>query len=169
MRLGVNLSPRQLASDDVLDVVAGALHRTGLEPARLVLEVTEGVLVDDAGIARLTRLRKQGVRIAVDDFGTGYSSLSYLRRLPLDIVKLDRSFVHGMADDPSQQALVDAVLLVCARLGLDVVAEGIETEAERAALSARGCRVGQGYLFGRPQSAAALAPALTNAPARLAN
>lgn len=153
LRVGVNLSPRQLGDDAVLDVVAGALRRSGLDPTRLVLEITESLLVDDAALARLTRLRELGARIAVDDFGTGYSSLSYLRRLPLDIVKLDRTFVRGMASDRSRQALVDAVILLCDRLFLDVVAEGVETEAERTALVDRGCRVGQGYLFARPQPA----------------
>ncbi len=160
LRVGVNVSPRQLDSDELLDLVQAALRSSGLEPERLVLEVTEGLLVHDDAIRRLTRLRDQGVRIAVDDFGTGYSSLSYLRRLPLDIVKLDRSFLRGMADDPAQLALIDGVLLVCDRLGLDVVAEGIETNAEHDALVERGCRVGQGYLFARPQPAAALSRTL---------
>ncbi|MDP9434953.1 MAG: EAL domain-containing protein [Actinomycetota bacterium] len=163
LRVGVNLSPRQLADDEVVETVGAALRRTGLDPARLVLEVTESLLVDDDAVRRLVRLHEQGVRIAVDDFGTGYSSLSYLRRLPLDIVKLDRSFVQGMAADRGQQALVDGILLVCKRLGLDVVAEGIETDAERGALLARGCRIGQGFLLARPAAAPGLSRALASA------
>jgi diguanylate cyclase (GGDEF)-like protein len=156
--VGVNLSARQVADPDMCEHVRGALADTGLDPARLTLEITESTLMEEAEapLRTLESLRAMGVRLALDDFGTGYSSLSYLRRFALDTLKVDRSFVRDLGEDPHATPLVEAVVSMASALGLDVVAEGIETEAQRSQLAALGCRYGQGYLLGRPQPAAAL-------------
>ncbi|WP_218566460.1 putative bifunctional diguanylate cyclase/phosphodiesterase [Vallicoccus soli] len=150
--MAVNLSPRQLGDDEVLTVVAGALAETGLAPQQLTLEVTEGVLVRDVDAAaeRLAGLRAMGVRIAIDDFGTGYAGLSYLRRLPVDTVKIDRSFVSGLAAGGDAAALVSSIVELARGLGLDVVAEGVETEAQASVLRDLRCHRAQGFLYARP-------------------
>jgi diguanylate cyclase (GGDEF)-like protein len=153
--VAVNLSPRQLSRSDVVADVATILRTTGLRPDKLCLEVTESILVEDADAARVTlvALKTLGVSIAMDDFGTGYSSLSHLRNLPVDIVKIDRSFVAGLGQNTGDAALVGAVLAMAQALGVITVAEGVETAEQAAFLRERGCDVGQGYLF-----APALAP-----------
>ncbi|WP_432483057.1 putative bifunctional diguanylate cyclase/phosphodiesterase [Kineococcus esterisolvens] len=155
LTVGVNLSALQLADDEVVDVVAGALRDSGLPARQLTLEITESLLVDDfAGTAaRLERLRELGVRIAIDDFGTGYSSLSYLRRLPVDIVKIDRSFVGDLTGGGSATTLVATIVELARSLGLDVIAEGVETEQQAGTLRALNCGLAQGYLYARPVSA----------------
>lgn len=152
--VAVNLSPRQLADAALLSDVDRALAG-GLDPALLTLEVTEGAFLADpeAAAATLHRLRRRGVRLSLDDFGTGYSSLAYLTRLPVDSVKIDKTFVDGVEADVGSRAVVTAVLALAGDLGLDVVAEGIETHGQREALLALGCRLGQGYLFARPAPA----------------
>ncbi len=156
--IGVNLSARQVADPDLCEHVRGALAVTGLDPSRLTLEITESTLMEEAEapLRTLEELRAMGVRLALDDFGTGYSSLSYLRRFALDTLKVDRSFVRDLGSDPHATPLVEAVVSMAGALGLAVVAEGVETEAQRAQLAALGCRYGQGYLLGRPEPAAAL-------------
>ncbi|SDG89311.1 putative bifunctional diguanylate cyclase/phosphodiesterase [Klenkia brasiliensis] len=151
-RVAVNVSAVQLADEGFVDVVAAALAASGLPAHLLVLEVTESVLADDvdAVCARLQAVRDLGVRIAIDDFGTGYSSLSYLRRLPVDIVKIDRSFVTDLARGGSATTLVASILELARSLSLDVVAEGVETPVQQVALAELGCSFAQGYLFGRP-------------------
>jgi diguanylate cyclase (GGDEF)-like protein len=151
-RVAVNVSPVQLADPHFVQIVRDALTDSGLPAQRLVLEVTESVLADDldAVSARLQELRDLGVRIAIDDFGTGYSSLSYLRRLPADIVKIDRSFVADLTRGGAAATLVASIVELSRSLSLDVVAEGVETEAQRATLVELGCAYAQGYLFGRP-------------------
>ena len=123
-----------------------------MPPARLTLEVTESsVMADPArATAVLHQLRDLGVRLSVDDFGTGYSSLSYLRQVPIDVLKIDKSFVDTASSSPRQQALVEGIVRLADTLGLVVVAEGIEGEAERDLLIRAGCPYGQGYLFARP-------------------
>jgi diguanylate cyclase len=164
--MAVNLSPRQLADDDVVATVRTALATSGLPPAQLTLEVTEGVLVRDvdAVVTQLRALRALGVRIAIDDFGTGYSSLSYLRRLPADIVKIDRSFVADLGSGGRSTTLVASIVELARSLHLEVVAEGVETPEQHAVLRGLDCSHAQGFLFGRPQAAgstshAALEPA----------
>ncbi|WP_323132133.1 putative bifunctional diguanylate cyclase/phosphodiesterase [Kineococcus indalonis] len=154
--IGVNLSAVQVADDAVVDVVADALRASGLPPEQLTLEITESLLVDDftCTAARLQKLRELGARIAIDDFGTGYSSLSYLRRLPVDIVKIDRSFVSDLAGGGSATTLVATIVELARSLGLDVIAEGVETEQQAGALRALNCDLAQGYLYARPLSAA---------------
>jgi diguanylate cyclase len=155
--IAVNLSPRQLADDDVVDLVARVLTTTGLPADQLTLEVTEGVLLRDVDqvVDQLRALRELGVRIAIDDFGTGYSSLSYLRRLPADIVKIDRSFVQDLGSEGRSTTLVASIIELARSLRLEVVAEGVETPEQHAVLGDLACSHAQGYLFGRPQPAPA--------------
>jgi diguanylate cyclase (GGDEF)-like protein len=167
LRMSVNLSPRQLMDDDVPALVAEALAETGFPADQLTLEVTEGVLVHDVErvVAQLHALRAVGVRIAIDDFGTGFSSLSYLRRLPADVLKIDRSFVMDLTDGGSSTSLVSSIIELARTLGLDVIAEGVETEAQRVALQGLQCVQAQGYLFARPQPADSFGGAFTAVPA----
>ena len=134
------------------------LQATGLDPRSLVLEITESILVkdSDATIATLRALKALGVRLAIDDFGTGYSSLSYLRQFPIDILKIDQSFVASLDGSADSSALVRSILDLSTTLRLDTVAEGIEETAQRDALRDLGARHGQGYLFARPMPAAAI-------------
>ncbi len=150
--ISVNLSARQYHGGDIEDTVMDTLAAAGLDPRRLQLEITESVLLDNP--ERLVTLRPAGVRIAIDDFGTGYSSLRYLRELAADVVKIDRSFVSGLQADEDLSVLVRAILMIAAQLGMEVVAEGVETEGERRRLLDLGCHRGQGYLFARPMPAA---------------
>jgi diguanylate cyclase (GGDEF)-like protein len=151
--LSVNVSPRQLRSG-IAATVADALAESGLDPRQLVLEVTETAFVDDdAEVDPLHELRALGVRIAVDDFGTGYSSLNYLRRLPVDVVKIDRSFVRELTHGSDDEALVDAIVRLCRALGMVVIAEGVETSGEASVLRGLGVPAAQGYLFARPAEA----------------
>jgi diguanylate cyclase len=154
--VAVNLSPRQLTDDDVVQAVGEALLASGLPAHQLTLEVTEGVLVRDVDqvVDQLRALRALGVRIAIDDFGTGYSSLSYLRRLPADIVKIDRSFVQELGAGGPSTTLVASIVELARSLHLDVVAEGVETTEQHAVLSSLRCSHAQGYLFGHPRPAA---------------
>jgi diguanylate cyclase (GGDEF)-like protein/PAS domain S-box-containing protein len=158
--VSVNLSARQLANPTIVEDVASALEGSGLPPERLWLELTETALFEeaDAPLPVLHELKELGVRLVLDDFGTGYSSLAYLQRFPLDALKIDRAFVAEMTQDPRAAALVEAIATMARSLGLTVVPEGIETEAQREALLALGCRYGQGFLFGRPQPGAAYGP-----------
>jgi diguanylate cyclase (GGDEF)-like protein/PAS domain S-box-containing protein len=152
LRLSVNLSPRQLLEPDLSDVVAEVLAETGFPVDRLTMEVTESVLVDEGPYATTTlrRLRELGVSLSIDDFGTGYSSLVYLRRLNADALKIDRSFVDGLGRDAEADAIVRTVIGLARSLGLDLVAEGVETEEQRRLLIELGCQFAQGYLFSRP-------------------
>jgi diguanylate cyclase (GGDEF)-like protein len=158
--VSVNLSPRQLSYPGIVDDVAAALERSGLDPSWLLLELTESALVEEADspLPVLEELKALGVALVLDDFGTGYSSLSYLQRFPLDGLKIDRAFVSDMTTDGRVAALVQAVVTMARTLGLTVVPEGIETEAQREALVELGCRYGQGFLFGRPAPSSELAP-----------
>jgi PAS domain S-box-containing protein len=151
----VNLSARDLTDEDLVARVAATLAASGLPPHALWLEVTETALARDAEVAvkTLERLRGLGVRLALDDFGTGFAHLVQLRRFPVQAVKIDRSFVSGMSSDASDAAIVRSVISLGRELGLTIVAEGVETEAERARLVDLGCDLAQGFLFGRPQPA----------------
>jgi diguanylate cyclase (GGDEF)-like protein/PAS domain S-box-containing protein len=148
----VNVSPVQFRRPDFVQLVATGLDEAGVDPHRLVLEITEtGLMTDvEANVTTLAELRNTGVRIAIDDFGTGYSSISYLKRLPVDLVKIDKSLVDGVATEPGVWALVQAILGLISAVGLETVAEGIEVSAQVAHLEALGCTRGQGYYFARP-------------------
>ena len=151
LMLAVNASGHTLQDPDVAERMLDVLREEGLDPSRIVLELTEGILIDDEMVgSRLQRLRAAGVRVALDDFGTGWSSLAYLRRFPVDILKLDRSFVAGLGSGPAGEAVPAAVLQLASSLQLEVVAEGVETPEQAAALRQLGCRQAQGYLLGRP-------------------
>jgi diguanylate cyclase (GGDEF)-like protein/PAS domain S-box-containing protein len=148
----VNLSGRQLSHPDLIEDVATVLAETGIEPGCVVLEITESVLMEDVESSRSTldALKALGVRIVVDDFGTGYSSLAYLRRFPVDMLKIDQSFISGLGDDPSDTAIVAAVVSLAHTLGLEAVAEGVETEQQLAELRRLDCDHAQGYLMAKP-------------------
>jgi diguanylate cyclase (GGDEF)-like protein/PAS domain S-box-containing protein len=155
VRISVNVSPRQLARGDLAVTVGRILHETGLEPGLLELELTEQMLSDDIekGIDSLAELKALGVRLVLDDFGTGYSSLSYLRRLAIDALKIDRSFVEDLGRGTADGAIVGAVLSMAGALGLGVTAEGVETQAQLTRLREHGCEYAQGFLFCHPTSA----------------
>jgi diguanylate cyclase (GGDEF)-like protein len=167
LRMAVNLSPRQLLDGDVTADVEAALRESGFPAKQLTLEVTEGVLVHDVDsvVSRLESLRALGVRIAIDDFGTGFSGLSYLRSLPADILKIDRSFVGDLPEGRSASTLISSIVELAHTLGLEVVAEGVETEEQRHALEEMRCATAQGFLFARPATAADCATRLTPAVA----
>ncbi|GAA2380338.1 putative bifunctional diguanylate cyclase/phosphodiesterase [Dactylosporangium salmoneum] len=152
--VSVNVSARQFRSPDFAQWVLAEIERMGLPPGGLLLEMTESLLLHDDGevAAELAALRQAGVRIAIDDFGTGFSSLSYLRRLPVDVLKLDKSFIDTVVSSSEQHAVVNMIVQLARLLKLQVVAEGIETMAERELLVEMGCDHGQGYLFSRPLS-----------------
>jgi diguanylate cyclase (GGDEF)-like protein len=159
LRLAVNISARHFQQDTFLARVFAILEETGFEPTRLELELTETSIMDNAqsAVAVLQQLRDRGLRVAIDDFGTGYSSLSYLKQLPIDTVKLDRSFVSEATTDPNDAALVMAIITLAHNLQLRVIAEGVETEEQRTFLRLLRCDEGQGYLFGKPMPADVLA------------
>jgi diguanylate cyclase (GGDEF)-like protein len=152
LRLSVNVSPRQMRERDFVGTVREIMASTGFDPTHLVLEVTEGALVDNVSEARqrLEQLRAAGVRVALDDFGTGYSSIGYLRGLPLDAVKIDRVFVAGLAGDSAARELALAVVRLVDTLGLPVIAEGVETVEEVDYVGALGVDFGQGHHFSPP-------------------
>jgi predicted signal transduction protein with EAL and GGDEF domain len=145
----VNISPRQLSTSSLVQRVADELRKAGVPASGLCLEITENALMDDVNhaVTVLGNLKDIGVQLAVDDFGTGYSSLSYLRRFPVDVLKVDRSFVDGLGPDPEDSAIVAAVVKLAHTLELRAVAEGVETEDQLARLQLLGCDEAQGYLF----------------------
>jgi EAL domain-containing protein (putative c-di-GMP-specific phosphodiesterase class I) len=155
LHVAVNVSARQFADPSFADTVRQVLASSGLEPQALVLELTETALLkhDDRLHSDLAELKAIGVKLAIDDFGTGYSSLSYLRELPIDIMKIDRSFVDGIEDSDQRRALAEGIVQIARTLNLEVVAEGIETEVQRDLLTSMGCHFGQGYLLARPMAA----------------
>jgi diguanylate cyclase (GGDEF)-like protein len=158
-RVSVNASALQVEQGGLAGKVAATLAGTGLEPSRLEIELTETVVMSSVAEvqAELRQLQALGVTVALDDFGIGYSSLSYLRRFSIDKLKIDRGFVRGCVSDTSQRSIVSAIIAMAHALDLRVVAEGIESEGERAFLCAEGCDLGQGYLFSRPVPAAEFA------------
>ncbi len=162
LSIAVNVSGRQLREAGFVASVRGVLASTGLAPRQLCLELTESVLMEhqDDAIGMLTALREDGIHLAVDDFGTGYSSLGALRRLPADLLKIDRSFVTGLPDDEEDSSIAWTIVRLAQRLGMTVLAEGVATVAQREALCALGCDQAQGYLFSPPLPAATFASEL---------
>jgi diguanylate cyclase (GGDEF)-like protein/PAS domain S-box-containing protein len=152
LRMAVNLSGRQFRQHDLVETVQRAIGAAGIDPQSLELEITESVLMQDASeTARLLdNLKALGVKLSVDDFGTGYSSLSYLKRFPIDSLKIDRSFIRDIASDPDDAAITTAILAMAGGLGLEVVAEGVETMEQLGFLRGRKCQMIQGYLFSKP-------------------
>ena len=167
LRLSVNISGRQLGHPRLVEDVAAALADTGIDPADVELEITESVLMDDVEMSAETlgRLHALGVKLAVDDFGTGYSSLSYLRRFPVDLLKVDRSFVDGLGTDPSDSAIVTAIITLAHTLGLSAVAEGVESALQLAELRRLDCDRGQGYFMARPAGGHEIGKLLAQSPA----
>ncbi len=153
--VSVNISPRQFRNDNFLDVLDDALAYSGLPGAQLVLEITEGTLMIDPAHAEaiLARMAERKARIAIDDFGTGYSSLAYLKRFPISVLKIDRAFIKDLPQAQKDGAICNAVIDLAKHLGLSVVAEGVETEAQLEFLERRGCEFIQGYLTGKPMTA----------------
>ncbi|MDX6671256.1 MAG: hypothetical protein QOI91_1619 [Solirubrobacteraceae bacterium] len=161
LTIGVNVSGRQAQDHRLVGHVARALEESELDPSLLHLELTETVPLErSAAVARrLADLRSLGVKLVLDDFGTGWCSLGYLSRFPVDVIKLDRSFVAALGHDFRAAAIVDAVIALAERLDLEIVAEGIETGGQRDDVLAAGCSLAQGYFFGAPGPAAAVAAA----------
>ncbi|MEZ5238006.1 MAG: EAL domain-containing protein [Microthrixaceae bacterium] len=168
--MSVNVSARQLLDPGFTDAVGSALRASGVPPGSVAIELTETALVRDGvqAAAVLESLRSMGVVVAIDDFGTGYSSLTYLHALPVDVVKLDRSFVIGASTDPQKGAIVEAVVNLTAALGLAAVAEGIESDEHIEMLRGLGCVFGQGNHIRRPMSATELTEYLGSARGPLA-
>jgi EAL domain-containing protein (putative c-di-GMP-specific phosphodiesterase class I) len=152
LSIAVNVSARQFRQADFVEQVLGTLESTGAAPGNLELEITESMLLEDLEetIAIMHKLRSRGVRFSLDDFGTGYSSMAYLKRLPLDQVKIDRTFVRDMLADATSRAIAQAIIWLSRAMKLSLIAEGVETEEQRACLAELGCDAYQGYLFSRP-------------------
>jgi EAL domain-containing protein (putative c-di-GMP-specific phosphodiesterase class I) len=152
--MAVNLSARQFSQPDLCERVAQVLKSTGLDPALLALEITETVVMEDtvATLTTLRALKQLKVRLSIDDFGTGYSSLSYLKRFPVDAVKIDKTFVDGLASGPVDREIVQAVIRLAGAVGMQTIAEGVETTAQCDQLRLLGCTLMQGYLLSRPGS-----------------
>jgi EAL domain-containing protein (putative c-di-GMP-specific phosphodiesterase class I) len=150
--LAINVSACEFEQQDFVDTVERLLKQHRIDPSRLKLELTESVIVSDIGevIKKMHALKALGVRISLDDFGTGYSSLSYLKRLPIDQLKIDQSFVRDIVSDPGDAVMVKTIIELAKNFGLNVIAEGVETQAQFDYLKAHGCMAYQGYLFGRP-------------------
>jgi EAL domain-containing protein (putative c-di-GMP-specific phosphodiesterase class I) len=161
--MAVNLSARQLQRPEIIEEVSSILEETGLDPSTLILEITESVMMADMelSIARLGELKDLGVKLAVDDFGTGYSSLNYIRRFPVDILKVDKSFVDGVNEGGEASALTAAVIELAGILNLKPVAEGIERADQLERLLELHCDMGQGFFFAKPLEQDALKSLLT--------
>ena len=163
LSIAVNISALQFRQPEFVDQVLNALDSTGADPQKLKLELTESLLLDNVQeiIDKMSILKSRGISFSLDDFGTGYSSLSYLKRLPLDQLKIDQSFVRDLLTDSNDIAIARTIVALAQSLGLSVIAEGVETEAQRDCLASQGCLAFQGYLFGRPSTALALEQRLT--------
>jgi predicted signal transduction protein with EAL and GGDEF domain len=156
--VAVNLSPLQVRDSTIVDMVRLALAESGVAPSRLVLEITEGVLIDnpDEMVRRINDLHDLGVRVALDDFGSGYSNLGYLQRFPLDKLKIDKSFVAALGRSSNGGVIIQAIVALARALGLSVLVEGVETEHQRVLLRLAGCDEMQGFLFAKPAPAKAI-------------
>jgi EAL domain-containing protein (putative c-di-GMP-specific phosphodiesterase class I) len=156
--VSVNLSPLQVRNHGIVELVRQALWDSGIAPSKLMLEITEGVLIDNPEemLRRIEELRALGVRIALDDFGSGYSSLGYLQRFQFDKLKVDRSFVSALGRSPNAGVIIQAIVALGRALGVTVVVEGVETEEQRVLLRLAGCDEMQGFLFAKPAPARAI-------------
>ena len=152
IRVSVNISAVQFGHINLVDLVSDALSMSGLCPDRLDLEITESIVMADskATVGKLRKLRRLGVHLSMDDFGTGYSSLSRLRHLPFNHLKVDRSFVRELAGNKEDIAIIQAIVALGHNLGMQIIAEGVETDAQLVQLRAEGCDTAQGFFFGRP-------------------
>ena len=168
LQVAINLSPKQFSDIDLVGSIAAILHEEQLDPGLLELELTEGLLLEATDDTRhqLSRLKSLGLTLAMDDFGTGYSSLSYLKKFPIDVIKIDRSFIMDIPEDEDDMEITSAVIAMAHNLKLKVVAEGIETAAQLAFLRRHNCDIGQGYLFDQPIAGSLLANSLKRYPCR---
>ena len=166
LNIAVNVSARQLERTEFVQEVRAALKHSGLDAGRLTLEITETVLMrePEATVQLLTELKALGVRLAVDDFGTGYSSLAYLRQFPVDLLKIDRTFITGLAHSREAQALAHTLIQLGKALGLETLAEGVEHHGQVRELQHEGCDLVQGFLFARPLAIEAVEPLLEGHP-----
>jgi EAL domain-containing protein (putative c-di-GMP-specific phosphodiesterase class I) len=164
MSISINLSSKQLLQPDIVDVIVQVLKKTRLDPTCLRLELTESVIMDNAesAVAKLSQLRTLGVQIHIDDFGTGYSSLSYLQRLPVDTLKIDRTFVSQLGRQAESQEIVSAIITLARNLGMGVAAEGVETAEQAQGLKEMDCEFGQGFFYYRPLEGSAVEALFTN-------
>ena len=171
MRMAVNLSARQFAQPGLVASISATLERTGLQPSLLEIEITESLMMTDVeqAVSTLADLKRLGVKVSVDDFGTGYSSLYYLKRFPIDVLKIDRSFVRDIVSDADDAAIVAAIISLAHSLGLSVVAEGVEQQDQMIYLARYGCDTIQGYMVSPPMRAESLEPFLRAAPGALAD
>jgi EAL domain-containing protein (putative c-di-GMP-specific phosphodiesterase class I) len=162
--LSVNVSARQFMQPSFVDEVSAILQETGVSPQSLKLELTESLVLEnvEGTIVKMTELKALGVQFSVDDFGTGHSSLAYLTRLPLDQLKIDQSFVRNIGIKANDGVIVQTIIGMARNLGLEVIAEGVETQAQQEFLALHGCNLYQGYLFGKPTPLAAFEAMLTN-------
>ena len=153
LTLSVNVSVIQFQAPDFVELIRAVVTRHGIEPTRLMLELTESIMVKNVTetISKISELKTLGISTSLDDFGTGYSSLQYLKKLPLAQLKIDQSFVHGMLDDDREKSIVHTIVVLAQSMGMDVIAEGVETQEQYQLLLTEGCVKFQGYLFGRPQ------------------
>ena len=154
-RVGVNFSARQFQDAALVDVIDRIIAETGIEPETLEIEVTEGTIMEDVdkAIDTLVDLKVRGIKVAIDDFGIGYSSLSQLKKLPFDRLKVDRSFISDLENDRESQVIVEMIIDLAAKMNLEIIAEGVETEEQKKFLVSRGCYSMQGYYFGKPMPA----------------
>jgi len=150
--IAVNISPKQFRDPNFVQFVEKVLHQYAMKPSELELEITEGIVIADVEdtVEKMHHLKKMGVRLAMDDFGTGYSSLSYLKNLPLDVLKIDQSFIRDASEDPNDKAIVATIISMAKHLDLVTVAEGIEDEMILKHLCKEGCSIFQGYYISRP-------------------
>ena len=156
--MSINISSQQVMQPDLVDVIVRVLDETGLNPSCLRLELTESVIMDNAEsvVGKLSQLRSLGVQVHIDDFGTGYSSLSYLQRLPVDTLKIDRTFVSQLGIQKESAKIVGAIVTLARNLGMSVAAEGVETAEQAAGLKALDCEYGQGFFYYRPLESSAI-------------
>ncbi|TNC94901.1 MAG: diguanylate cyclase/phosphodiesterase with PAS/PAC sensor(s) [Gallionellaceae bacterium] len=164
LTIAVNVSARQFREPSFASLVRETLHKSGANPKVLKLELTESLVLDNVeeSIQKMLELKKIGVKFSMDDFGTGYSSLSYLSRLPIDQLKIDQSFVRDITTDQNDAAIVQTIIAMALSMGMDVIAEGVETIAQREFLELRGCKAYQGYLYAKPLPIDELISKLTN-------
>jgi len=160
MVLAVNVSAKQFHQKDFVERVKAAIQLHDINPKRLKLELTESMLVEniEAIIAKITAIKALWVQFSLDDFGTGYSSLQYLKRLPIDQLKIDQSFVRDLASDSNDRAIVQTIISMAKNMDLEVIAEGVETAEQQSILENKGCKNFQGYLFGKPMPITQLIP-----------
>ncbi|MDO8311264.1 MAG: EAL domain-containing protein, partial [Sideroxyarcus sp.] len=152
IRVSINVSPKQLSHPYFVEQLKGTIEQTGIRPSQLELELTESFILQDMqdAIEKMQKLREIGIRFALDDFGTGYSSLSHLKRLPLEQLKIDQTFVRDIACDKNSRVMVRTIISIASNFGMEVVAEGVESDGQFAFLRQYGCNKFQGYLFGKP-------------------